>query len=150
MSSAMTTERILALDVGDVRIGMALSDPTGTIAQPLETYTRVSRNADLAYIGNVIREKGVQLVVSGLPRLLDGTEGEQAAKTRAFIARGQRAWGVEVVFWDERLSTSAARGVLLDAGVSRKDTKAHIDKLAATVILQNYLDARANGAQTLS
>ena len=137
-------DRILALDVGTVRIGVALSDPTGKIAQPLQTYTRKSRNADIEYIGQLIRDHDVKLVVSGLPKLLDGTEGEQAQKTRAFIARGQRVWGVEVAFWDERLSTAAARGVLIDAGVSRERRKDSIDMLAATVILQNYLDARQN------
>lgn len=140
----MMADRILALDVGTVRIGVALSDPTGKIAQPLQTYTRKSRNADIEYIGQLIRDHDVKLVVSGLPKLLDGTEGEQAQKTRAFIARGQRVWGVEVAFWDERLSTAAARGVLIDAGVSRERRKDSIDMLAATVILQNYLDARQN------
>ena len=137
-------DRILALDVGTVRIGVALSDPTGKIAQPLQTYTRKSRNADIDYIGELIRQHDVKLVVSGLPKLLDGTEGEQAQKTRSFISRGQRVWGVEVTFWDERLSTAAARGVLIDAGVSRERRKDSIDMLAATVILQNFLDARNN------
>ena len=140
----MMADRILALDVGTVRIGVALSDPAGKIAQPLQTYTRKSRNADIEYIGQLIRDHDVKLVVSGLPKLLDGTEGEQAQKTRAFITRGQRAWGVEVTFWDERLSTAAARGVLIDAGVSRERRKDSIDMLAATVILQNFLDARNN------
>ena len=143
----MTNERVLALDVGTVRIGMALSDPTGKIAQPLETYTRVSRNRDIAYIGDVVRNTGAALVVSGLPKLLDGTEGEQAQKTRAFVERGARIWGVPVEYWDERLSTAAARSVLLLGGVSRERRKDSIDKLAATVILQNFLDARANAAQ---
>jgi putative Holliday junction resolvase len=140
----MMADRILALDVGTVRIGVALSDPTGKIAQPLQTYTRKSRNADIDYIGELIRQHDVKLVVSGLPKLLDGTEGEQAQKTRSFISRGQRVWGVEVTFWDERLSTAAARGVLIDAGVSRERRKDSIDMLAATVILQNFLDARNN------
>lgn len=142
----MTSERILALDVGTVRIGVAVSDPTGKIAQPLETYTRVSRNADIAYIGELLRKTGATLLVSGLPRLLDGSEGEQAQKTRAFIARGERVWNVPIAFWDERLSTAAARGVLLEGGVGRAKRKESIDKLAATVILQNFLDARENAS----
>lgn len=136
------SERVLALDVGTVRIGIAVSDPTGTIAQPVENYTRVSRKTDIEHIQAVAEEYHVTRIVSGLPKLLDGSEGEQAAKTRSFVERVSRATQLPAVYWDERLTSIVAEQVLVEAGVSRAKRKKHVDKLAATVILQSWLDAQ--------
>ncbi|MBR3195617.1 MAG: Holliday junction resolvase RuvX [Clostridia bacterium] len=136
------TKRVLALDVGTVRIGIAVSDPTGLIAQPVENYTRVSRKADIEHIRELAQQYDAGMILSGLPRLLDGSEGEQAAKTRAFTERVARACELDAVYWDERMTSIVAESVLIDAGLSRAKRKSAIDKLAATVILQSWLDAQ--------
>jgi len=132
--------RYLGLDVGDRRIGIALSDETGTLASPIETYERTGPRKDLKAIGRLVRERGAGEVVVGLPRRLDGEVGPQAQKVIDFMEALRPVVGVPVVPWDERFTTVVARQALVDAGVSRRDRKAVIDKVSAALILQNYLD----------
>ena len=139
-----TVERIMALDVGDVRIGIALSDALGWTAQGLETYTRKDDGRDVAYIVGLADEKGAKTLLFGMPRNMNGTYGPQSEKVRAFAALFEGAFGGAIEFYDERLTTMAAERVLLEADVSRAKRKKVIDKLAATVILQGYLDGKRN------
>ena len=124
--------RILALDIGDVRIGLAVSDPLGIIANPLETYARKNIAADTEYI----------VIVSGLPVRLDGEETAQTKKVRDFVAELEKAWGGKVVFVDERLTTASAQRALLEGNVRRADRKKVVDKVAAAIILQSYLETK--------
>lgn len=130
--------RILALDVGDVRIGVAVSDPTGTIAQPLEVYRRVGYGPDSRYVAELCRRMGCESVLLGLPLNMDGSVGPQAQKVKDFGAVLEKA-GLTVRYQDERLTTVMAEAVLIDSGVRREDRRRHVDKLAATVILEQWL-----------
>lgn len=130
--------RILALDVGDVRIGVAVSDPTGTIAQPLEVYRRVGYGPDSRYVAELCRRMGCESVLLGLPLNMDGSAGPQAQKVKDFGAVLEKA-GLTVRYQDERLTTVMAEAVLIDSGVRREDRRRHVDKLAATVILEQWL-----------
>lgn len=131
----------VALDVGDRRIGIAKS--TTSIAGALETYCRRRElESDIDYICHVLREHKADILVVGLPKLMNGDEGEQAKKTRAFAEAVASGAGIELVFWDERLSSVTAESVLKDSHIRREKRKQHIDKIAAVIILQNYLDYR--------
>ena len=133
----------MALDVGDVRIGIAVSDPMGIIANPLETYTRrgdLSRDAQ--YIVELAKTKEVSLFISGLPLGLNGQENDQTRKTREFIEAIKNLTDIEVKYLDERFTTLSAERVLIQGNVRRKKRKKVIDKVAATIILQNYLDSK--------
>jgi putative holliday junction resolvase len=132
--------RILALDVGEKRIGLAVSDPLGLTAQGLEVLTRKNLEADLARLTEVAREWGVQKIVVGLPRHMDGRLGSAAPKILELAQTLGEALGVEVVPWEERLTTAEAERVLIQADVSRRRRRQVIDQLAAVLILQNYLD----------
>lgn len=133
----------MALDVGDVRIGIAVSDLMGIIANPLETYTRRGDVAkDAQYIADLAKVHQVDLFVSGLPLGLNGLENEQTAKTRAFVAELTKHTDVAVKFMDERFTTLSAERVLIEGNVRRENRKKVIDKVAATIILQNYLDSK--------
>ena len=133
-------ERILALDVGDKRIGLAVSDPLGITAQGLETYTRKGDDeADAAYIRSLAAQYAPVKLLFGLPRTMDGSYGFQAEKVKKFAEVVLAEWDGPHDFYDERLTTAAAERVLLDADVSRKKRRKVIDKLAAVVILQGYL-----------
>lgn len=133
----------MALDVGDVRIGIAVSDLMGIIANPLETYTRRGdAERDAKYIADLAKSHEVELFVSGLPLGLNGLENEQTAKTRAFIQQLQKQTDVPVKFMDERFTTLSAERVLIEGNVRRENRKKVIDKVAATIILQNYLDSK--------
>ena len=134
--------RILALDVGEKRIGLAVSDPLGITAQGLEVLTRKNREADLARLVEVAREWGVQKIVVGMPRHMDGRLGSAAPKILELAQSLGEALGVEVVPWEERLTTVEAERVLIQADVSRKRRRQVVDQLAAVLILQNYLDHR--------
>lgn len=141
--------RIMGLDVGDRRIGVAISDPEGWLAQGLVVITRTTLDRDLAAIASMIREQGVEEVVVGLPRRLDGTLGPQAEKSQAFGRALQERVGVPVVFWDERLTTAAAEKMMIAAGVKRARRKATVDMAAATLLLQSYLDYRSRGQRAV-
>lgn len=133
----------MALDVGDVRIGIAVSDPMGIIANPLTTYTRKGDLAnDAQYVADIAAKHDVALFVSGLPLGLNGQENEQTAKTRAFIDELTRHTQIPVKYMDERFTTLSAERVLIESNVRRDKRKTVIDKVAATIILQNYLDGK--------
>lgn len=131
-------ERIVALDIGDVRIGVAVSDPTRTIASPVGVITRVGWGPDTRKIKEICDRYETALVVSGLPLNMDGSEGFQAAKVRDLCVQLTKA-GLTVVFQDERLSTVTAEDALLEGNVSRADRKGKVDKVAAAIILEQYL-----------
>jgi putative Holliday junction resolvase len=134
--------RILALDVGEKRIGLAVSDPLGLTAQGLEVLTRQNPEADLARLVQLARHWGVQQIVLGLPRHLDGRLGTLAPQVLELADALQKTLGVEVVTWEERLTTMEAERVLLQADLSRRRRRRVVDQLAAVLILQNYLDYR--------
>ena len=130
--------RIVALDIGDVRVGVAVSDPGRTIASPVEVITRVGWGPDTRKIKSICDRFETNLVVSGLPLNMDGSEGFQAEKVRAFCSRLEQT-GLTVFFQDERLSTVTAEDALLESSLSRKDRKGIVDKIAAAVILEQWL-----------
>lgn len=135
--------RVMALDVGDVRIGVAVSDLMGIIANPLETYTRKGNiDKDVDYIVALAKAHEVSLFVSGLPLGLNGLENEQTRKTREFVDALTVATDIPVKFMDERFTTLSAERVLIEGNVRRENRKKVIDKVAATIILQNYLDSK--------
>ena len=136
--------RILGLDVGDVRIGIAVSDGTHLIATPHSVYTRVGWGPDVKHIQRLFDEAQGTLIVCGLPRNMDGSVGFQAEKVMGFAEQLRKA-GLPVVFQDERLSTVSAHQALIEGGMRRDGRKGTVDKVAAAVILQSYLDGQNNG-----
>lgn len=133
--------RIMSLDFGDKRIGVALSDPMGLTAQGLDVLQRgKSLNEDLMRIKDLAEKNEVETVVIGLPRNMDGSMGPQAEKVKKFAQKLAGLLGVQVKFWDERLTTTAAEKLLIQADVSRVRRRKVIDKMAASLILQGYLD----------
>ena len=132
--------KVMGLDYGEVRIGISFSDMTRLIASPFETFTRKNLDYDLAYLSNLIKEKGVKKVVFGLPLNMDGSEGERVQATREFAKQLVERSGIAVDFMDERLTSVSAENILVQANVRRDKRKKVIDKLAATIILQEYLD----------
>lgn len=135
-------ERIVALDVGDRRIGIAVSDPLGVTAQPIETYTRIGYGPDSRYIAEIARRYETDRILCGLPRNMDGTQGFQVEKVKEFAAKLEEL-GLVVEYYDERMTTMLAESALLEANMRREDRKKKVDMVAAVVILQSYLDARA-------
>ena len=133
--------RILALDVGDRRIGIALSDETQLIATPHSVYTRVGWGPDVKHIQKLYNDNKAVLIVCGLPRNMDGSVGFQAEKVQSCAEQLIKA-GLLVVFQDERLSTVSAHQALIEGGMRRDDRKGTVDKVAAAVILQTYLDTQ--------
>ncbi|MCI0737486.1 MAG: Holliday junction resolvase RuvX [Gemmataceae bacterium] len=133
--------RLLAIDPGKVRLGLAVSDPDRKIASPLENYSRKSPSEDIRHLLQVIQDEDIAQIVVGLPLHMDGNEGEQAAAARQFGAWLKEVTGLEVIFWDERCSTAEAETALLSAGLTSGKRKARRDQVAATLILQSYLDA---------
>ena len=136
----------LGLDIGDKRIGIAYS-VSGVLATGVETYVRKSIAADAAYLRQMADRLQVQTVVSGLPRHLNGDAHQQAEKNEILLEAIRRT-GLAVEYWDERLSSAAAERVMLEADLSRKKRKQNIDKLAAVIILQNYLDYQNQGGNS--
>lgn len=134
--------RFLGLDVGDKRIGVALSDETGTLASGLATLPRVGPRKDVKAVADLVRRHQVGEVVVGLPRRLDGSIGPQAQKVLAFMEDLRPAFRIPLVPWDERFSSVVATQALIEADVSRAGRKGLVDKVSATLILQNYLDYR--------
>jgi len=136
--------RILALDHGTKRIGVAVSDETKTIAQPLE-YIPAEPFADfLARLKILLVEKEVDLVLIGLPRNMDGSYGPAAQKVQAFVAVLRTAITVPIKTWDERLTSAQANRVLIQGGVRRNQRKEKVDKMAAAILLQSYLDGTSD------
>lgn len=135
-------ERIVALDVGDRRIGIAVSDPLGLTAQPIETYTRVGYGPDTRRIAQLAQQYDTNRILCGLPLNMDGTQGFQTQKVREFAAKLEEA-GLTVEFYDERMTTVLAEDALLEADMRRENRKKKVDMVAAVMILQSYLDAQA-------
>ena len=137
-------KRILAFDVGERRIGVAVSDPLGISAQGLETYVRGDNlDADVAHLLEIAERYKPVTLLFGMPRNMNGSFGMQAEATRAFADAVLQEWDGEYDFCDERLTTMAANRVLLEADVRRDKRKKVVDKIAAVIILQSYLDAHA-------
>ncbi|RMF80394.1 MAG: Holliday junction resolvase RuvX [Nitrospirae bacterium] len=135
--------RVMALDVGERRIGVALSDPLGSFAQPHATVAVAGRRRDVERLAAIAREHQVEEVVVGLPLHLDGGEGEAARRARRLGGALAAALGCRVTYWDERLTTVQAERALLEGGVRRRRRKGVVDQVAAALILQAYLDSRA-------
>ena len=136
-------ERILCLDIGDVRIGVAVSDPTRMIASPVEVITRKGWGPDVRRVTELCRQYETTQVLSGLPLNMDGSAGFQSEKVKQFCQQLEKA-GLTVYYQDERLTTVTAEEALLEDGMSRRDRKGSVDKVAAAVILQAYLDSQAS------
>ena len=138
--------RIIGLDYGAKTVGVAVSDEMMLTAQPVETITRereTKLRQTLARIEELMEQYGVERVVIGLPKKLNNEEGELCQKARAFGEMVERRSGLEVIFWDERLTTSAANSLLAEGGVAKEKRKKYVDKIAASLILQGYLDSLA-------
>jgi putative Holliday junction resolvase len=138
--------RTLALDYGDRRIGMALSDPGGIAAGPLMTLGRTTRERDMRQILEIVRVHEVGRIVVGLPLEMDGTRGARARITETFMNRLRGAIRIPVIPWDERLTTVQAERALLEGDVSRARRRQVIDQVAAVIILQAFLDAERGAA----
>jgi putative Holliday junction resolvase len=134
--------RILALDHGTKRIGVAVSDETKTIAQPLESIPAEPFADFLERLKQLIREKEVDLILIGLPRNMDGSYGPAAQKVEAFVAVLRSAITVPIKSWDERLTSAQASRILIQGGVRRDKRKEKVDKMAAAILLQSYLDGK--------
>jgi putative Holliday junction resolvase len=138
-------KRILALDLGKKRIGLALSDPLGITAQGLTTLQRTNIRTDMAELARIVKENEVAFILVGLPLHMSGDEGRQANYTREFGERLATCTGLEVRFWDERLTTVEAQRVLKESGISIAKRGKAVDKLAAQILLQSFLASGANG-----
>lgn len=136
----------MGLDIGSHTIGVAISDELGITAQGLKTIYRKSQEEDQKELDGLITQFGINEIVVGLPKNMDGTVGKQAEIVLGWVRTFQQKIGHPVVTWDERLSTVGASKVLLEANLSRKKRKKVIDKLAAVIILQGYLDQSRNSA----
>jgi putative Holliday junction resolvase len=135
------TTRILALDLGKRRIGLAISDPLGITAQGLPNLVRTNKRADLAALEELIRQRGVGRILMGNPINMGGSEGRQSAWVREFAEALQMRTGLPVQLWDERLTTVEAGRVLRASGISIEKRAAAVDKLSAVILLQSYLDS---------
>ncbi|MFB0918187.1 MAG: Holliday junction resolvase RuvX [Clostridiaceae bacterium] len=135
--------RILGLDVGDRRIGIAVSDPTGLIATGLNVLKRTSLEEDLKEILKYVEEYKVDAVVSGLPKNMDGTTGFQANKVLDFLEELKKVYSGKIITWDERLTTVSAHRLMAEKKTKINKRKQEVDKIAACYILQGYLDSGA-------
>jgi putative Holliday junction resolvase len=133
--------RLLALDLGDRRIGVAVSDPTGFLASALQVLPSVGRARDAAEVARIAAEEQVDAVVVGVPVNMDGSYGPQAEKSRKFGAALEQR-GLPIVYWDERLTTVEAQRYLRETGVGRQRRRETLDAAAAAILLQSYLDFR--------
>jgi len=134
--------RVLGLDVGSKTIGMAVSDPLGITAQGLETVRRRTKRLDFARLESVVREYEVKEIVVGYPLRLSGAEGTQSEKMQQFAEELRRKFGLPVHLWDERLTSSQANRVLREAELSIRKRGAAVDRMAAVLILQSWMEAR--------
>ena len=132
----------MALDVGEKRVGVAISDKTRVIAQNLMTLNRKNLKDDLKTLKNIVEEKKVHLIVVGLPLNMNGTLGKKAEEILKFKDLIERKIGIDVETYDERLSSKEAEAILIKADISRKKRKEKIDKIAAQIILQSYLNSK--------
>ena len=132
--------RIMALDVGDRKIGVAISDAMQLIAQGKPTLKRTTTEADIEYLRNLVTENDVHRIIIGEPLHMDGRPSPQSLKTAKFARKLQKATQVPVVLWDERLSSFAAEEHLAEMGLNWRKRREQVDKMAAMIILQSYLD----------
>lgn len=137
----------MALDVGSARVGVAISDPLGLTAQPVSTIQRTGIKQDLKAIVDLARKHEADSIVVGLPLKLDGETGPAAVSILQFVDRLRAVVSIPVVTWDERLSTVQAERALLEGDMSRRRRRDMIDKVAAAIILQAYLDSRQKETQ---
>ena len=139
--------RVIGLDYGTKTVGVALSDALGITAQPVENITRIEENKlrkTYARFEEIISQNDVDRIVVGLPKNMNNTVGERAEACMEFAMNLERRTGLEVVMWDERLTTVSAEKALMESGVRRENMKAVIDQIAAVFILQGYLDSQSN------
>jgi len=137
--------RVLGIDHGTRRMGIAISDELGTIALPLETIRAEPFTNFLSRLKEIIREKQVDLLIVGMPRNMDGSYGPAALKVQEFIAVLNETIGIPIRSWDERLTSAQANRFLIQADVRRKERKEKVDKTAAAILLQSYLDSAGTG-----
>ncbi len=140
-NNSMIAKRVIAFDIGDKRIGVAVSDPFNEYAMPCETYFRTGKfQTDVAAIANIAKERGVGVIVCGMPVNYDGTESEQTEKTRRFIDALAEKTALPIVLEDERFTTMQARETQMLGGVKRENRKKTVDSIAASYILESYLE----------
>jgi putative holliday junction resolvase len=135
--------RVLGIDHGTKRMGIALSDPSGMIAQPLEFIPAEPFAQFLERLKQILREKEVELIIVGMPRNMDGSYGPAAAKVQEFVAVLKENIIIPIRTWDERLTSAQANRFLIEANVRRQDRKEKVDKAAAAILLQSFLDSGA-------
>lgn len=135
----MINHRLLALDVGDKYIGIAVSDALGMTAQGYRTYKKGTREDDITFFGDVVKQFNVEQIVAGLPKDMEGQETAQARKTRNYCNFLAKRLNLQAVYIDERLTTRSAERVLIEGGVRRENRKKMIDTLSAQLILQTYM-----------
>ena len=140
----MLDGRIMGLDVGDKTIGVAVSDLMGLTAQGVKTIKRVGKKKDIEALKEIIKERQVNKIVSGLPTIMNRTFGPQREKVIKFCGVLEEETGIKIEYWDERLSTVAAERTLIQGNVRRENRKGVIDMVAAVIILQGYLDRQRN------
>ncbi len=133
--------RILGLDLGEKRIGLAISDPLGITAQGLETIQRTSKEEDIKKIKEIIGIYKVEKIIVGLPINMDGTQGKQAERVKKFANLLKKQAQIPIEFWDERLSTVESQKFFLQANIRWEKAKHSVDRVAAQIILQGYLDS---------
>ena len=144
MSQLQLRRRILGIDLGKARIGVAVSDELGMLAHPVET---IPAGGDaLKRIAQIVKEKDAERVIVGLPRHMNGTVGTGASEALAFAEKLRGAVSCEVITWDERLTTTAANRAMRASGRKTRDSRAFVDQVAAQMILQGYLDSLGGGA----
>lgn len=134
--------KTLGLDLGSKTLGVAISDALGMMAQPRGTFIFKTEHYKHAveYVVDLTKKENISTIVLGLPKNMDNTEGERVDRSRRFAKKVEDATGINVILWDERMTTIQASRVLIDGGVRRENRKKYIDKLAATLILQSYLE----------
>ena len=136
--------KILALDIGTVRIGIATSDIMEIIASAYEVYRRKHLKADVEHVAQIVKDLSVGEIVIGLPLKMDGSEGQSVDMAKSFGAELEKLVSVPIIYQDERLSTVSAERILIESGMRREKRKDKIDSIAATIILQTYLDKKSN------
>lgn len=134
--------RVLGIDYGDRKIGLAISDRLGFTAQPLEVYRRKTEKEDKKYFKSLVSEYGITEIIVGLPLRMDGSFGTRAEKTREFAQWLERTIGLSVQFWDERLTTKQANKILSQQKISPKAKKDIEDQVSAVIILSTYLESK--------
>lgn len=137
--------RILALDLGKKRIGLAISDPLRLTAHGLPNLVRTNKRADLAALERIVRERDVGMILMGNPLNMGGTEGRQSGWVREFAGAIESRLAIPVHYWDERLTSVEAERVLRESGISIEKRAAAVDRLSAVILLQSYLDSLSAG-----